>query len=243
MSQPAQTKKRPSLPAGLIVLDVLAFAGAAGALILVIFFTPREAVMGDVQKVFYFHVSSAWVGMLGFFMAFIAGLGTLRTRKPHWDAAGVAGVEIGFIFTLLAIISGSIWARPIWNTWWTWDPRLTTAFVMLLVYAAYFILRNSLDESEKKARTSAVYAIIGFISVPFTFVSIRLFRTIHPVLFGAGSGGEAFQMSPKMLLAFILSLTTFTLLFAALYWHRLRLGLAQQSWEEAENLQDGEEPL
>ena len=243
MPNPAQAERRNSFPVGLIVLDALAFAGVAGALILVIFFTPREAVMGDVQKVFYFHVSSAWVGMLGFFMAFIAGLGTLRTRKPFWDAAGVAGVEIGLVFTLLAIISGSIWARPIWNTWWTWDPRLTTAFVMLLVYAAYFILRNSLEESEKKARISAVYAIIGFISVPFTFVSIRLFRTIHPVLFGAGSGGEAFQMSPKMLFAFMLSLTAFTLLFAVLYWHRLRFGLAQQALSDAQSLQDDEEPL
>lgn len=213
----------------LIALDVFALALTGFALVWVIFFTPREVVMGDVQKVFYFHVSSAWVGMLGFFVAFIAGIAYLRTRRMAWDAAGIAGVEIGFVFTLLAVISGSIWARPIWNTWWTWEPRLTTAFVMLLVYAGYFILRASVDEVEKKARYSGIFAIVAFTVVPLTFISIRLFRTIHPVLFGSGSGGDVFQMTPRMLASFILSLVAFTWLFAALYWNRLRLALADQS--------------
>jgi len=225
----------------LVLLDGLAVAATAFALVWVIFFTPREAVMGDVQKVFYFHVSAAWVGMLGFLLAFISGIRFLRSRNADRDASGLAGVEIGFVFTLLAIVSGSIWARPIWNTWWTWEPRLTTAFVMLLVYAAYFILRSSVDEWEKKRRYSAIFAIIAFASVPFTFISIRLFRTIHPVLFGSGSGGDVFQMTPRMLFAFGLSLAAFTILFTALYWHRCLLARDQENarieesrlqWEE-----------
>lgn len=216
-------------PRGLIFLDVLSAAAVTAALVWVINFTPREAVMGDVQKVFYFHVSAAWVGILGFLAAFVCGIQELRTRNRKWDAAGAAAVEIGLVFTLLAIISGSIWARPVWNTWWTWEPRLTTAFVMVLVYAAYLILRSSLEEPETRARVSAVYAIVGFVSVPFTFLSIRLFRGLHPVLFGAGTGGMAFVMTSKMSIAFFTALTAFTLLFAALFWHRLRLELGQQS--------------
>lgn len=221
--------QKQSIPAGQIVLDILAFAGVAAALAWVLFFTPREVVMGDVQKVFYFHVSAAWVGMMAFLAAFISGILELRSRHPKWDVAGNSAVEIGLVFTLLAIVSGSIWARPVWNTWWTWEPRLTTAFVMVLVYAAYFILRASLDEPDSKARVSAIYAIVGFVSVPFTFFSIRLFRGMHPVLFGTGSGGLAFVMTPKMQVAFFLALTAFTLLFAALFWHRVRLGLHQLS--------------
>lgn len=227
-------------PRVLIALDIAAAIALALSLVWVIFFTPREVVMGDVQKVFYFHVSSAWVGMLGFLVAFISGIAELRTRKPAWDAAGSAAVEIGLVFILMAIVSGSIWARPVWNTWWTWEPRLTTALIMVLIYAAYFILRSSLDEPEQRARLSAIYAVVGFVSVPFTFISIRLFRSLHPVLFGSGSGGLAFVMEPRMLAAFLFSLLAFSLLFAALFWHRFRLGLKQQSaaleraWDEGE---------
>lgn len=220
------------LPALLILLDALTLAAVAGSLLWVLFFTPREAVMGDVQKIFYFHVSSAWVGMLGFLVAFIAGWRYLRTGNPRWDAAGLSGVEIGMVFTLLAIGSGSIWARPVWNTWWTWDPRLTTAFIMALIYAAYLILRRSIEEVEKQRRYSAVYAIVGFISVPFTFVSIRIFRSIHPVVFAAGAGSMAFNMSPRMAGAFAFALVAFTLLFITFFWHRFRLALAQQALAE-----------
>lgn len=230
MSADAMNQKK--LPGLLIGLDVLTFAAVTGSLLWVLFFTPREAVMGDVQKIFYFHVSSAWVGMLGFLVSFIAGWSYLRTGKAGWDAAGLSGVEIGMVFTLLAIGSGSIWARPVWNTWWTWDPRLTTAFIMALIYAAYLILRRSIEDVEKQRRYSAVYAIVGFISVPFTFVSIRIFRSIHPVVFAAGAGSMAFNMSPRMAGAFSFALSAFTLLFIAFFWHRFRLALAQQAVQE-----------
>jgi heme exporter protein C len=236
-----ENESKRDTPRGLIFLDALTALAVAGALVWVIFFTPREAVMGDVQKVFYFHVSAAWVGMLGFLAAFVCAIQELRTRNRKWDAAGASSVEIGLVFTVLAIISGSIWARPVWNTWWTWEPRLTTAFVMVLVYAAYLILRSSLEDPETRARVSAIYAIVGFVSVPFTFLSIRLFRGMHPVLFGTGSGGMAFVMAPKMSIAFFAALISFTLLFAALFWHRLRLGLRQQSEGAERASEEGEQ--
>ena len=182
--------------------------------------------MGQVQKVFYFHVASGWTGMLGFFVAFVAGIAYLITHKRIWDIVGVAGVEIGLVFMLICIITGSIWARPIWNTWWTWDPRLTTATIMELVYAAYLMLRQGVEDPDRRARFGAVYAIIGFLSVPLTFFSIRIFRTIHPVVIGGGDSDAtgSFDMTAKMLQTFMFSLATFSVLFVTLLWHRIRMG-------------------
>jgi heme exporter protein C len=182
--------------------------------------------MGLVQKVFYFHVAAGWVGMLGFLAAAIAGIFYLRTAQRRWDIIGLAAVEIGMVFAFINIVSGSIWARPIWNTWWTWDPRLTTATIMELIYFAYLMLRAGIEDPERRARFGAVYAIVGFISVPLTFLSARLFRTIHPVVIGTGdpSSQGAFDMTPKMLQTFLFSLFSFSFVFADLLWHRVRLG-------------------
>ena len=237
-----QDMKR-STPTVLILLDILAGLMIGTALLMALLYAPQEKVMGNVQRVFYFHVATGWTGMLGYLVAVVAGIGYLKTRKIDWDIASLAGVEIGLVFTALCVISGSIWARPIWNTWWTWDPRLTTAFIMELIYAAYLLLRRGLDEPILRARYSAVYAIIGFVTVPLTFLSIRIFRTIHPVLIGSTETGAtgAFDMSPRMLQTFLFSLMAFTVLFAAFFWHRCRLGKMQekaeneqyQEWEEA----------
>jgi len=137
----------------------------------------------------------------------------------------LASVEIGIVFTLINIVSGSIWARPIWNTWWTWDPRLVTATVMELIYIAYVMLRQGIEDPDRRARFGAVYAIVGFLSVPLTFLSIRIWRTIHPVVIGSGdpTAQGAFDMTPKMLTAFMFSLLTFTVIYATLLWHRVRL--------------------
>ena len=145
----------------LFVLDITAAISMLAASWLVFFYAPMEAVMGAVQKVFYFHVASGWVGMLSFLAAAVAGICYLRSEKPIWDIAAVSAVEIGLVFGLITVISGSIWARPIWNTWWTWDPRLTTVTIMLLIYAAYLMLRSGIDDPDRRGRFSAVYAIVG----------------------------------------------------------------------------------
>ncbi len=215
-------------PRLLVALDIVAGLAILAALLLVFLYAPVEVEMGKVQKVFYFHVASTWTGMLGFIVATTAAIAFLKTRNLNWDTASLAGIEIGMVFIALGIISGSIWARPIWNTWWTWDPRLTTTLVMELIYAAYLLLRGSVEETLRRARFAAVYAIAGFASVPLTFLSIRLFRTIHPVIIGGSSGSSgSFAMTAAMQQTFAFSLFAFSLLFVVLFWHRYRLGLLQ----------------
>ena len=234
-------KKTPTL---LILLDVLASLAICIAFWLIMTYAPVELTMGKVQKVFYFHVATGWTGMLGFLVATITAILYLKTSNLKWDAASQSGVEIGMVFMALCILSGSIWARPVWNTWWTWDPRLTTALIMELVYAAYQLLRNSVDDPARKARLAAIYAIVGFTSVPLTFISIRVFRTIHPVLVASSDPSTGtFAMTSRMQVAFFSSLAAFTLLFAALFWHRFRLGRAQNKLRQRQNELDfgGEE--
>ncbi len=221
------SNKTPRL---LLLLDILAGLGVLAAFLLVMLYAPIELTMGRVQKVFYFHVAASWSGMLGFLVATVAAIAYLKTNDLRWDIASLAGVEIGMVFIALGIISGSIWARPVWNTWWTWDPRLTTTLIMELIYSAYLLLRGGVDDPVRRAKLSAVYAIVGFTSVPLTFISIRVFRTIHPVLVGSSDPSlGTFAMSPRMQAAFFGSLAAFTLLFIALYWHRYRLGSAQSA--------------
>ncbi|GAB4474182.1 MAG: cytochrome c biogenesis protein [Anaerolineales bacterium] len=214
---------KPKLLTYLDLFTVALFLVAVG---MVFFYAPMEAVMGNVQRVFYFHVAVGWVGMLSFLSAAIAGILYLRSKDRKWDLFAVAAVEIGIVFIFLNIVTGSIWARPIWNTWWTWDPRLTTATIMELIYFAYVMLRQGIEDPERRARFGAVYVILGFISVPLTFFSARLFRTIHPVVIGTNQPGAEgqFDMTPKMLQTFLFSLFAFTFVFIDLMWHRLRLG-------------------
>ena len=212
-------------PTALKVLDAVSVLLLAVAAWMVFAYAPMERTMGLVQKVFYFHVAANWVGMLGFLLAAVAGGAFLVTARSRWDLLEVAAVEIGLAFSLIGIVSGSIWARPIWNTWWTWDPRLVTVTVMELIYIAYFMLRQGIEDPDRRARYAAVYAIVGFLSVPLTFLSIRLFRSIHPVVITSTKA----ELSPKMFQTFMFSLFTFTVIFAALVWHRFRLGqLAQR---------------
>lgn len=222
------------MPRALKVLTAVTAAMFGGALYLVWFYVPREAVMGDVQRIFYFHVAAGWVGALAFLVTALAGGAYLLRGGRRWDRAAAASVEIGVVFTLINIVSGSIWARPVWNTWWTWDPRLVTATIMELIYVAYMVLRQGIEDPDRRARFAAVYGMLGFLSVPLTFVSIRILRTIHPVVFAGGdlAVGGTFNMTPRMLQGFAFSLLTFTALYATLLWHRIRLGKLAEMVEE-----------
>ena len=223
-----------SKPTALKSLDILSLILLAIATYLALVFAPTEKVMGDVQRVFYFHVATAWVGLLGFVAAGVSGVAYLKTQNLKWDLVEQAAVEISLIFFFLAIVLGSIWARPIWNTWWTWDPRLTSASIVELIYLAYFMLRQGIDDPDKRARFGAVYTLVGAISVPITFLSIRMFRTIHPVVIGSksaeASGG--FNMNGDMKIAFFFALFAFTIIFIDLFWNRIRLGQLQQKIEQ-----------
>lgn len=172
------------------------------------------------QRIIYFHVPSAWISMLAFLVTFIASIIYLVRSHVRWDIVARSSAEIGIVFVIAATVSGSIWAKPAWNTWWTWDPRLTTYTIMLLLYIAYFMLRNAIDEPERRARLAAVYGVFAFLSVPLTFMSIRWWNTIHPVILDSG---EDFGLSPGMTQAFIICNIAFTVLFTAMLANRIRV--------------------
>ena len=213
-----------SLPRGLIILTILSILLFLGALGMVFLYAPLEATMNYVQKIFYFHISNAWVGMLGFIVAAIAGVTYLVRKDKKWDIVEMAAVEISLVFFLIAIVTGSIWARPSWGTWWTWEPRLTTAAILEMIYIAYFLLRQGIDDPERRARFGAVYTLVGATSVPITFLSIRIWQTIHPVVIGGSGGSNDFGMTPEMLTTMFFGLATFSVIFATLLWYRIRLG-------------------
>jgi heme exporter protein C len=222
-----------SKPVALRILDI-----AAIILLAISAYTalnaPTERVMGEVQKVFYFHIGTAWTALLGFILAGVFSVIYLITKDLKWDRFQVAAIEVSLIFFLITIVLGSIWARPAWNTWWTWDPRLTTAAVTELIYVAYFMLRQGIDDPDRRARFGAVYALVGGLSAPITFFAIRLFRTIHPVVIG-GTNPEAdggFSMTADMRTAFFIALFAFTVIFIDLFWNRIRLGDLQEKVEQ-----------
>jgi heme exporter protein C len=188
--------------------------------------TPDERL---AQRIIYFHVPSAWLSMLAFGVTMIASVAYLATSKRAWDSLAVSSAEIGLVFTLAATASGSIWAKPAWNTWWTWDPRLTTYTIMFLLFVAYFMLRSAMEDQARRARFSAVYAIFAFLSVPITFMSIRWWRTIHPVLIDPKSG---FGLGPGMMTTFFISLFSFTILYIVLLAYRYRLERTKEQVEE-----------
>jgi heme exporter protein C len=221
-------------PVALKILDVVSLILFFIALYLALVFAPMEAVMGNVQRVFYFHVATAWVGLLGFIVAAVVGIVYLIKKDLKWDRMEVAAVEISVVFFFITIVLGSIWARPAWGTWWTWDPRLTTAAITELIYIAYFMLREGIEDPERRARFGAVYTLLGGLSAPITFMAIRLFRTIHPVVIGnessAAQGG--FSMTGDMKVAFFFALFAFTVIAVDLFWNRLRIGELQNEVEQ-----------
>ncbi len=221
-------KPQPGALTFLAVLSVILFFGA---LALVFLYAPLEAVMNYVQKIFYFHIANAWVGMLGFIVAAFAGVVYLVKKDLKWDIVELAAVEISLVFFLIAIITGSIWAKPSWGTFWTWDARLTTAAILEMIYLAYLLLRKGIEDPERRARFSAVYTLIGALSVPVSFLSIRIWQTIHPAVIGSGNSGSqgSFGMTPPMLTTMFFCLATFSVIFVTLLWYRVRLGqLAEQ---------------
>jgi heme exporter protein C len=171
------------------------------------------------QRIIYFHIATAWVGFLAFFIAFVGGVGYLRTQERRWDIVALSSAEIGTVFMLGVVVSGSIWARPAWGVWWVWDERLTISLIQFLVYVGYLMLRSAVEDPARRARFAAVYGIVAFISVPINFIAIRLWRTQHPLMFGSEGGG----LGPGMMLAFFFTLITFTIWYVTLMGHRVRL--------------------
>ena len=193
-----------------LALGWLTFSSVLVALYLALVYAPTEKTMGDVQRIFYFHVASAWVGMFAFLIVFISSILYLKSGAANWDIYASSSAEIGVIFTTIVLVTGPLWAKPIWQTWWTWDPRLTTTLIMWFLYLAYGRIRIAIDEEQKRARFSAIYGILAFTDVPIVFFAIRWWRTMHP---GALVSSSGIGLAPTMKPAFFMSIIAFTLLY------------------------------
>src|SRR2546428_3582581 len=173
--------ERPvDLPGGMVPLVGISILAVAITLLMVVFYAPTDRVQGIVQRIFYFHVPMAWIAYLAFFVVLVGSVGYLVRREPVWDRIARSSAEIGVLFTSLVLITGSLWAKPIWNTWWTWDARLTSTLVLWFIYVGYLMLRSYTPDPERAARFGAVLGIIGFADVPIIHFSVQWWRTLHP---------------------------------------------------------------
>ena len=188
---------------------------------------PTEATMGDVQRIFYYHVPSAWTAFLCFFLNFGASIYYLAKRSPKADALALSSAEVGLVFTTIVLLTGPIWARPVWGIWWTWDARLTLTFLLWLLYVAYLMLRNYLINPGRAANLCAVVGVIGFVDVVIDYMAIRWWRTQHPQPVVGGGPGSG--LDPRMLTTLMVSWGAFLLLFFLLV--RIRMGIAQMRRE------------
>src|SRR5215831_350831 len=172
------------------LFPALVFVSMLAALWLVFVAVPTEREMGFVQRIFYFHVASAWVAFLGFFLVAAASAVYLWNRSPAADRLAQAGGEIGVLFCTLVLVTGPLWARPIWGVWWTWDPRLTMTVILWAIYASYLMLRAFGGGDDAVRRYAAVLGIVGVLDIPIIMVSVRLLRGIHPAVITRNEGGS-----------------------------------------------------
>ncbi|MFH1003300.1 MAG: cytochrome c biogenesis protein [Chloroflexota bacterium] len=191
-------------------------------LYLVFLYVPTEQTMGVVQRVFYLMVPVGWLALLSFLVVFIGSILYLSKRSEKWDVIASSSAEIGLVFTTLAILTGAIWARPVWGVWWTWEPRLTATLVLWLIYFAYFAVRSFATEESRGAAFSAVVGIVGFVDIPIVALATSLWRGIHPppLIFEGG-------LAPAMLLTLQVSIFAFTLFYVLLLIQRVALKNSQ----------------
>jgi heme exporter protein C len=217
---------------GLVALGLLTWA-----LHMALVTAPTEATMGNVQRIFYYHVPSAWTAFLLFFLNFCASVYYLIRRSQRADAFAVATAEVGVVFCTVVLVTGPLWARPVWGIWWTWDARLTSTLILWLIYVSYLILRK-FSTGGQTPLIAAALAVFGFIDVPIVYLSIRYFRTQHPqpvIGGGAGSG-----IDPVMMKTVLVNWLAFMVFGAIVLWLRYRLERARQLVEEAHALREEE---
>ena len=201
-------KKALSAPAHLAVT----LAWLLAALYMIFLYAPSEATMGEVQRIFYIHVPSAWTAFLAYFLVFLGSVGYLLKRAGFADELAHAAAEVGFVFCTGVLVTGPLWAKPVWGIWWTWDARLTSTFVLWLLFISYLMLRSYLINPARAALLAAVVGIVGFVDVPIVYMSIRWWRTQHPQPVIAG--GEGAGIDPRMLLTLLVSWGAFLCLFS-----------------------------
>jgi heme exporter protein C len=201
---------------GAIVLFLVGAAAYAS-----FFIAPEEKTMHVLQRIFYFHAAAAWAGMTAFFVCFVANLLYVWRRSEKWDSLGVSSAEVGLAFITVVLITGPIWAKPAWGIYWTWDARLTSTFVLWLLYISYLLLRTLIEEPDRRALLSALFGIFSFIDVPIVFGAIRWWRTQHPA--PVIMGGPGSYLDPTMKKVFFFSVLAMHSLMVFLIAERYRL--------------------
>jgi len=217
----------PPMPNMLRILTLITILGGIAIMVLGFGVAGRDIEQGDVQRLFYLHMPSFFGAFTAFGATVLGGVMYLWKRQDKWDYLAVAGVEVGIALSMINLATGSVWARPIWNTWWTWDPRLTSAAIMVLTYFAYLMLRAGIENPQSKRRFASVYGIFAFATVILTLVIIRIRPdTIHPVVVGASpqNAQGGFEATSGVVMALLPALFYFTtLLPIVMMWHRMRL--------------------
>jgi len=213
------TGRAPLLGAGALVAMV---AGSAAGLMLV----PADAAQGQVQRLMYIHVPAAWLAMLSFFVVFVMSVLYLVQRDLRWDRVAAGSAEIGVVFTALTLLLGSLWGKPTWGVWWTWDPRLTTTAILLMIYVGYLVVRSFADDPEKRARWAAIVGIVGFVDVPIVYLSVLWWRTLHQ------PPSSPRSMASEFVYVLLLNVAAFTVLYIYLMVRRYRIAVAESHLEE-----------
>ncbi len=217
---------------GLFALVFFALAQASA-----VYLSPADRDMGHLQKIMYVHVPAAWVAFAAFTVVFVSSVLYLWKRQHRFDLVAAASAEVGTVFTALTIALGSIWGKPTWGVWWTWDPRLTTTAILLLIFVGYVALRSFTDDEERRARWSAAVGILGFINVPIVYMSVQWWRTIHQVQSSPQS------MDAPFLYGLLINLLSFSLVGAFFILHRYHTGRIERAVEQHLELAALDEPV
>lgn len=214
---------------GLISLGLLIVAGY-----LALIWSPPDVEQHDAMRIMYVHVPAVWTAYLAFFLVLISSVMYLWKRDPKWDHLAAASAELGVLFTALTLAAGSIWAKPIWGVWWTWDPRVTTTAVLFVIYVGYIMFRAMQPDAAARAKQAAVIGIIGFIDIPVVHMSVLWWRSLHQGPTLQGLNGPT--LDPRMEIALLVNTVAFTILFFFLLAQRLHLAQTEARQEAA--LQD-----
>ena len=198
----------------------------AALLVGVFAYVPTDAIQGPSQRIFYIHVPAAWIGGVAFFVVFVASLVVLATRSSRWDRLAASSAEVGVVFTTAVMLTGPLWARPVWGAFWSWDPRLTSYFVLFLLYLSYLAMRSFVADPMRRARYSAVLGVVAFFNVPLVYFSVRWWDSLHPGPVVANPEGP--QLPTSMLLVLIGGLVAFTLLYVLLLWLRIDISARRE---------------
>lgn len=235
MSDP---KPGGSAHAAALASGTLLIAGALLVLWGAMLYAPTERVMGNVQRIFYFHVPSAANAALAFVLAAVAGMLYLVTRNSRWDELGRTAVETGTLFATIVLVTGPIWARSAWGTWWTWEPRLTTSLITWLIFLGAILVRKVSHNAEQAARLASVIAIVGVLNLPVVYLSVHWWRGNHPMIFKPG--GES-ALTPEMKTAFFAGMIGVTLIHLALFYPSWQLARLEDDVAARERLVEQEE--